>query len=347
MKGVVFLGDRKVTVKEFPDPEPEKNEVIVQMKAATICGSDMHVYRMSKEELDKSRPKDLIAGHEPSGIVKNVGECVENVKEGDRVSVFHIFGCGHCEMCRKGYPMYCTTPGAYSALSGNVDGSMADYLRVPSWICMELPSELSYIDGSILGCAGMTAYQILTKLNVTARDIVAIYGLGPLGNCTVILAKALGAKVIGVDVIPERIELAEDLGLDISINAKEKDPVEEIKKITSRRGGADVALDFTGNPLATNNAVRSVKPLGKVGVMGVGEGMMKPVIAPIVFISQGIWVTGTRVSNINLYFDCVNFLLKQGISFEKVVTHRFPLEKAQEAFELFDTLKTGKIAFVW
>jgi len=347
MRGVVFLGDRKVAIKEFPDPEPGKNEVVVRMKAATICGSDMHVYRSSKEELERSRPKDLIAGHEPSGVVEKVGECVENVSEGDRVSVFHIFGCGYCEMCRKGYPMYCMTPGGYHALSGDVNGSMADFLLVPSWICMNLPSELSFIDGAILGCAGMTAYQILTKLEVTARDTVAIYGLGPLGDCALILAKALGAKVIGVDVIPERIKLAEDLGLDISINAKEKDPIQEIKKIAGGKGGVDVALDFTGNPTATNNAVRSVKPLGKVGVMGVGTGMTNPVIEPIIFVSQGIWVTGTRVSNINLYFDCVNFMLEHGISFEKVVTHRFPLEKAQEAFELFDTLKTGKIAFVW
>ena len=346
MKGVVFLGDRKVAVKDFPDPEPKKNEVLVRMKASTICGSDMHVYRASREEL-KRRPKDLIAGHEPGGVVEEVGENVESIKKGDRVSVFHIYGCGYCEMCRKGYPMYCTTPGAVSALSGNVNGAMADFLVVPWWACMKLPSELSFIDGAVLGCAGMTAYQILTKLNVTARDTVAIYGLGPLGNCAVLLAKALGAKVIGVDLIKERISLAEKIGLDISINANYEDPVRQIKNLTSRKGGADVVLEFTGNPTAVSNAIRSVKPLGKVGIMGAGPRITEPVIPPRIFPSQGIWITGARVSNVNLFFDCVNFMIDHDISFEKVVTHRFPLEKAQEAFELFDTLKTGKIAFIW
>ena len=346
MKGVVFLGDRKVAVKDFPDPEPKKNEVLVRMKASTICGSDMHVYRASREEL-KRRPKDLIAGHEPGGVVEEVGENVESIKKGDRVSVFHIYGCGYCEMCRKGYPMYCTTPGAVSALSGNVNGAMADFLVVPWWACMKLPCELSFIDGAVLGCAGMTAYQILTKLNVTARDTVAIYGLGPLGNCAVLLAKALGAKVIGVDLIKERISLAEKIGLDISINANYEDPVRQIKNLTSRKGGADVVLEFTGNPTAVSNAIRSVKPLGKVGIMGAGPRITEPVIPPGIFPSQGIWITGARVSNVNLFFDCVNFMIDHDISFEKVVTHRFPLEKAQEAFELFDTLKTGKIAFIW
>jgi len=346
MKGVVFLGDRKVAVKDFPDPEPKKNEVLVRMKASTICGSDMHVYRASREEL-KRRPKDLIAGHEPGGVVEEVGENVESIKKGDRVSVFHIYGCGYCEMCRKGYPMYCTTPGAVSALSGNVNGAMADFLVVPWWACMKLPSELSFIDGAVLGCAGMTAYQILTKLNVTARDTVVIYGLGPLGDCAVLLAKALGAKVIGVDLIKERISLAEKIGLDISINANYEDPVRQIKNLTSRKGGADVVLEFTGNPTAVSNAIRSVKPLGKVGIMGAGPRITEPVIPPGIFPSQGIWITGARVSNVNLFFDCVNFMIDHDISFEKVVTHRFPLEKAQEAFELFDTLKTGKIAFIW
>jgi len=347
MRGVVYLGNRRVAVENFPDPEPKSNEVLIKMKAATICGSDMHVYRMDKENLRKHRPKKVIAGHEASGVVEKVGECVEDPKVGDRVSVFHLFGCGHCEMCRRGYPMYCTTPGAASALSGNVNGAMADYLVVPPWPCLKLPPELSFIDGAVLGCAGITAYQILTKLNVTASDTVAIYGLGPLGDCAVILAKAMGAKVIGIDVIEERIALAEKMGLDVSINAKENDPVKEIKELTKRKSGVDVAIDFTGNATATLNAVRSVRPLGKVGVMGVGVDMTRPVIIPGVFPSQGIWVTGARVSNINLYFDCVRFMIDHDISFEKVVTHKFPLEKAQEAFRLFDTLKTGKIAFIW
>jgi propanol-preferring alcohol dehydrogenase len=346
LRGVILLGDKQVAIKEFPDPEPKPYEVVIRMKAATICGSDMHRYRASKESV-KRVAQEFIAGHEAGGVVDVVGGAVQNVKVGDRVSVFHLFGCGYCEMCRKGYPMYCTTPNATRALGGNVHGCMADLLLVPSWPCLKLPQELSFIDGAVLGCAGMTAYQILTKLDVTARDTIALYGLGPLGECILIFAKAIGARVIGVDIVPERIEIAEKLGLDESINAAQSDPVEKIHRIAGRKGGADVAIDTTGNPDASNNAIRSVKPLGKVGIIGAGPSMSQPAIAPGAVVGSGIWITGSRVSNINLWFDAVNFMLDHKLSFSRIVTHMFPLEKAEEAFKLFDTKKTGKIAFIW
>lgn len=320
------------------------------MRAATICGSNMHRYRWSREALRKWREqvgRELIEGHEAGGVVEKVGEAVENVKVGDRVSVFHIFGCGHCEMCRKGYPMYCVTPSAAGVLNVTTDGAMADYLRVPSWPCLRLPGELSFIDGAVLSCAGLTAYQILTKLDLTARDTIAVYGLGPVGECAVLIAKAIGARVIGVDVVPERIVLAEKLGVDEPVNAAQMDPVERIRSVTARKRGADAAIDTTGNPEATRNALRSVKPLGKVGIVGVGAGMDQPVLPAGMIMGNGIWVTGTRVSNINLYFDLVNFMLDRKLSFDRIVTHRFPLEKAEEAFRLFDTLTTGKVAFTW
>ncbi|MEM2906392.1 MAG: zinc-binding dehydrogenase [Candidatus Bathyarchaeia archaeon] len=323
---------------------------MVRMRAATICGSNMHRYRWSREALRKWREqvgRELIEGHEAGGVVEKVGEAVENVKVGDRVSVFHIFGCGHCEMCRKGYPMYCVTPSAAGVLNVTTDGAMADYLRVPSWPCLRLPGELSFIDGAVLSCAGLTAYQILTKLDLTARDTIAVYGLGPVGECAVLIAKAIGARVIGVDVVPERIVLAEKLGVDEPVNAAQMDPVERIRSVTARKRGADAAIDTTGNPEATRNALRSVKPLGKVGIVGVGAGMDQPVLPAGMIMGNGIWVTGTRVSNINLYFDLVNFMLDRKLSFDRIVTHRFPLEKAEEAFRLFDTLTTGKVAFTW
>ena len=362
MRGVVLLGNRRLEVRDFPDPEPSDNDVLVRMKASTICGSDLHHYRASGEAYrvlyeearryvgsgsgEANCAGVVIAGHEPSGVVERVGRCVRNVKEGDRVSVFHIFGCGYCEMCRKGYPMYCRTPGAVRALGGNVNGAMADFLVVPWWACLALPEELSFIDGAVLGCAGLTAYQILTKLEVSARDTVAIYGLGPVGECAVLLAKALGSKIIGIDLIDERIKIAERLGLDESINASLEDPIKRIMEIT-HGDGVDVSLDFTGNPDASINAIRSVKPLGKVGIVGAGFKSWKPSIPTGIFPLNGIWITGARVSNINLYFDCVDFMIKHNLTFESIVTHKFPLEKAKEAFRIFDTQKTGKVGFIW
>lgn len=350
MRGVVLLGDRQVEIREFPCPTPRPDQVLVRMKVATICGSDMHFYRSKPKELgERAR---WIAGHEISGVVEHLGEAVQGLQVGDRVSVFHLYGCGCCEMCRKGYPQYCNTPGGFTTLVAGQgshpwrsSGAMADYVLAPGWVCLKLPDDLSFTDGAILGCTGVTAYQILKKLDVTARDTVAIYGLGPVGECATLIAKALGARVIGVDVVEERIRLAENLGLDEAINAAKMDPVDRILASTRRKGGADVVVDFSGNPDAIKNALRSVKNLGKVGLVGVGPRIGEASISPSAFMNRGVWITGIRVSNINLWFDVVHLMLDHGLSFESIVTHKFSLKQAEEAFRLFDTLTTGKIAF--
>ncbi|KON30694.1 hypothetical protein AC480_00460 [miscellaneous Crenarchaeota group archaeon SMTZ1-55] len=348
MKGVTFIGDRRLQVQEYPDPEPGPGQAVVSMKASTICGSDLHIYRLSKEAIQRC-PK-VIAGHEPCGIVESIGAQVSNVKPGDRVSVLHAIGCGNCEACVKGYDYRCrnmdTIDGRpwWTGQTGNKDGSFADKILVPSRGCLPLPDDLSFIDGAIMACAGGTAYEILTKLNVSSLDTVAVYGLGPVGLCAVVIAKGKGARVIGIEPMQERLELGLKLGVDKGINAKTANVADEIRDVTQGKG-VEVAIDFSGINAARTNAISCVGFGGRVGFIGHTD--VELVIRPSDLVRQDITIRGSPIFKTDTYFEMADFLVKHHLSLESTVTHRFRLEQAAEAFTLFDTRRTGKIAFVW
>lgn len=348
MKGVTFLGEKELRIGEYPDPEPEPGQAVVQMKAATICGSDLHIYRLSKDKI-ALHPK-VIAGHEPCGIVESVGDCVDNVKPGDRVSVLHAIGCGNCADCIKGYDYRCSnmdTPDGrpwWTGQTGNVHGSFADKLLVPARGCLPLPRSLSFIDGAIMACAGGTAYEVLAKMKVSSLSTVAIFGLGPVGLSALLIAKGLGATVIGVELVDERLGLAQKLGLDHVIDVKTATVVPEIKSLTNNTG-ADVAIDFSGSNSARLNAINCVRFNGKVAFIGHGDE--KLAITPSDLIRRDVTIRGSPIFKTDTYFEMANFLIKNQISLEKTVTHTFSLDQANEAFQLFDSGRTGKIAFIW
>ena len=230
MKGVVFLGDRRLEVRDFPTPEPGPGEVRVRMVATGICGSDLHVYRRGAEYFASRR---RIPGHEPSGVVDALGEGVQRLQLGDRVSVNHWRGCGHCRRCASGHFAWCAEGRPYS---GTVDGSHADFILADERGCAPLPESLSFVDGAFIACAGGTAYSALLKLQVSGHHTLVISGLGPVGLSGVLIAKALGGTVIGVDTIQERVDLAKAIGADLAINAAEGDPVSAIRDASGSDG---------------------------------------------------------------------------------------------------------------
>jgi threonine dehydrogenase-like Zn-dependent dehydrogenase len=350
MQGVAILGERRVEIRDFPKPIPKNNQVLLKMEIATICGSDMHYYRSKQKDLGERT--GWVAGHEVSGLIEQLGDSVNGLEIGDRVSVFSLYGCGNCEMCRKGFPQFCLTPNSASALAAGQryspirsSGGFADYVLAPSYACLKMPSEISFVDGAILGCSGITAYQATETLNMDARDSVAIYGLGPVGLCAVLIAKTRGSRVIGVELSEERSRLARKLGIDEITNPSQEDSVTKVRDFGGVKGGVDSAIDSTGNPDATRSAIKSVKNGGKVALIGIGPKMQGECISPQSLIDKGIIVAGINESNINLWFDLVNLMISRKMSFEPIVSSRFPLGRAEEAFREFDTLGTGKIAF--
>jgi len=200
MKGVILPGQRRVEFTEVPVPEPGYRQVLVKMKASSICGSDIRAIYREHLGHGPEAYQNVIAGHEPCGQIVKVGPGCQRFKEGDRVIIYHISGCGVCRDCRDGYLISCTSP-ARAAYGWQRDGGHADYLLAEENTCVPLPDTLSYVDGALVACGFGTVYEALNRVRVSGEDRILITGMGPVGMAAGLVAKAMGAsQVIGIDI---------------------------------------------------------------------------------------------------------------------------------------------------
>ena len=346
MKGVVLLGDRKAEVREFPVPEPGPSHALVRMTISSICGTDMHFYRKSWDELASMRKKfngspDTIPCHEPTGVVEAVGSAVTSVKPGDRVNVYQHVGCETCGYCRQGDVMFCPDRTGYGSVH---NGSAADYMLAPEFNCLRIPDSLSDDRAVVLSCAGGTAYQSVKRLNPSGADTVAIFGLGPVGLSAVAFAAARGARVIGVDMIEERRDLASSMGARDLIDPAASDPVEAIMDLTGGVG-AEAGADYSGNPQAQEAMLASAAKGARVAIVGVGDSFK--VDTQFIMIMKQLTILGSWIYNIGLFDEMAHFVVEKDLPLEKLITHRYSIDQGAEAFEVFDSGKTGKVAFTW
>lgn len=334
MRGVVFVGDRRLEVREFPNPVPGPGQVVVKMGASGICGSDLHPYRASRAQTN-------ISGHEPCGSVAELGPGVVGPTVGDRAIIHHYSGCGTCKYCRVGYYQLCIH--GHKTYGFGSHGGNADYILVPAECLIALPDELTFADGAAIACGTGTAYMAVKKLDVSGRDLLAVYGQGPVGLSATLLAKAMGARVIAVDVSNERLELARGLGADVVINPTDGDPILAIRDLTHGEG-ADCTLDCTGNATARAQTVRSARVFGRACFVGEGGSVAlepSPDIIHRHLTLYGSWTFPT----VGLE-ECARFIVDRGVPLNKLITHQFHLDQAEEAFRIFDGGATGKCVFV-
>ena len=201
MRGAVLPGNSSVEFRDVPIPEPGHGEVLIRTKSSTICGSDIRAIYREHVGSGPEGYQDVIAGHEPCGQIERTGPGCRRFRTGDRVVVYHISGCGVCNDCRRGYMISCTSPEWRRAYGWQRDGGMAPYILAEEKDLVLLPSELSYTDGAQVACGFGTVYEGLEKVGVCGSDAVLVTGLGPVGLATLMLAKALGAKLlIGTDI---------------------------------------------------------------------------------------------------------------------------------------------------
>jgi threonine dehydrogenase-like Zn-dependent dehydrogenase len=341
MKGVLFPGDRTVTLADIPDPSPGPGEVVVAMRAAGICGSDLHGYRTPREARERTGADKIVPGHEPSGVVSSVGEGVTSVKPGDRVAVYHYLGCGSCADCRGGRIMWCADRKGYG---GPIHGSDADLLLTDARNCLPLPDDISFSTGALLMCVGGTAYEVMRKLNASGRSQFAIFGLGPVGLTGLLVARAMGARVIGVDVSPDRVALASRLGADAVVDAANEDTVTAIRR-WSGADGVNASFETSGVGSAQIGAVEVTGRNGKVAFVGFGE--TQPTIQPSQIIERQLTLFGSFVFPIDRYEEMLGFYTRHEVPIEATVTHRVSLDEAGDIFPAFDRGETGKVVFTW
>ncbi len=214
MKAVVFLGEGRIDLCHRPDPTPDPEDVIVRMKASGMCGSDLrHLHGPARSESQL-----VIEGHEPCGVIEAVGEPVNPAfaKVGDRVMVHHYDGCRTCEHCQSGWTQLCdSSPVVYGGMNGN--GGHAEFMKVSAHTVLKLHDSLSFKAGAAISCGSGTAYAAPKRVDLTGENTIAVFGQGPVGLSVTLFAKAMGARVIALDVGKERLEMAGKFGADILI----------------------------------------------------------------------------------------------------------------------------------
>jgi threonine dehydrogenase-like Zn-dependent dehydrogenase len=340
MRGVVFKGERVVALEEFADPTPGPGEVVVAIRASGMCGSDMAAYQNPKPATAPS----VICGHEPCGVVAELGADVTNsgLIRDQRVLIHHYKGCGTCKHCRIGYTQMCMT-GA-RVMGSTMHGGNAPYLLAPASALMPLPDELSFAEGAAVACGTGTAYAALKRLDISGRDTLAIFGQGPVGLAATQFATVMGARVLAVDPSHERRALALRLGADVAIDPTTTPPVDAIRELTHGEG-ADATLDCTGNAEARANCARAARAWGRacfVGERGNATFEMTPDVIHKQLTMYGSWTFSTV-----LMAECARFAVDRKVPLGHVFTETFTLEQAPRAFRLFESRTMGKGVFLF
>jgi 2-desacetyl-2-hydroxyethyl bacteriochlorophyllide A dehydrogenase len=250
-------------VRDVPLPKLGDKDVLVRIKAAGICHSDVH-YRAGTSAVG---PLPQTLGHEIAGIVAEVGPKVTSVAVGERVCLHYLLTCGDCHYCRTGNEQFCVQG---KMLGKHCDGGYAEYIAVPARNAVPLAEEVSFEQGAILMCSSSTSYHALCRGRLRPGETVAIFGVGGLGMSAIQLARAFGAlEVYGVDINEAKLKLAQGFGA-IPVNASQGDPVAEIQRLTGGRG-VDVAVEVIGLKQTMEQAVQSLAVLGRAVLVGIAD----------------------------------------------------------------------------
>ena len=344
MQAAYLPGNSTVVLKEVDIPKPGHGEVLIKMKSSTICGSDIRcIYR---EHLGKGPEgyQNKICGHEPCGQIVEVGEGLRRFKKGDRVIVYHISGCGVCNDCRRGFMISCTSEYR-RAYGWQRDGGMAEYMLAEEKDLVLLPDSMSYTDGAQVACGFGTTFEGLEKIGVCGNDAVLVVGLGPVGLATAMLAKAMGAdKIIGVDTVQSRMDIALEKGLCDEVVLSDAEALDKIIAMTGGNG-VERAIDCSGNTYGRQLAIRATRKWGKIVFVGEGGTVEFHPSEDMLHAQKTIY--GSWVTSIWRMEEVVERIVRWNIHPEELVTHRFTLDQASEAYALMADGKCGKVAIVF
>lgn len=336
MKAAVFTGSGKpLDIRDVPKPEIGPNEVLVKVAACGVCHTDLHYI---DHGVPTAKQPPMILGHEPSGTVAEVGSAVKDWQEGDRVILPAVYSCGICRYCRTGRENICER----MVMFGNmVDGAYAEYVAAPAKDIFRLPDELPLEESSIIADAISTPYfAVVNRGQVKAGDTVLILGCGGVGMSAVQIAASVGASVIAVDIVPQKLEMAKKMGAAYVINAGEVENLPKaVKKISG--GGVDVAFEVIGNPETQRQAFDSLRKGGRFVVVGYTHKELPLSAAKIMFFE--LEVVGSLGCRPVDYPKIIELARLGRIKVDELVTGKMPLEKINEAFDLLRQGDPGTI----
>lgn len=316
-----------VRVDEIAVPEPGANEVLVRIAACGVCASDLHVV----QGVTPHGPElPQILGHEPAGVVEDVGEGVEDWRPGDRVAFQMARPCHECEFCVAGREAICrdiSIPGV------DDHGAQAEFAVADARFLIPVPATVGFAEAAILTDAVATPYHALKRGGVGEGVTCAIFGLGGLGMHAVQLAKLAGAWVVGVDLDPVNLERAREWGADEVIDASDGGPHRAIRSLTD--GGVDRALEFVGHPDTVSQAAKSLKPGGRATIVGLTPAPMD-LMPEALFVSQELEVVGSFGSTGQDLNELMDLLEAGRLDLSRSVTHRLDLDDFPRALEILE-----------
>ncbi len=332
MKAVYFPGNRTTELREAADPTPGPDEVVLEIRASGMCGSDLHTYR-------SEAGSPCIIGHEPCGVVVARGSAVDQrfAPDGARMMVHHYDGCRTCRECVSGWTQLCEHGSIVYGRTG--DGAHARWMKIPARTLVPLPEALSFIEGAAVSCGTGTAYGALKRMGLQGGETLAVFGQGPVGQSGTMIGAAMGARVIAVDVDPGRLEQARAFGAAETVDASAGDAAARVRELTAGRGAA-FTLECSGNADGINEALRATRRWGTVCLVGMGGRPTVNVTDDV--IRMQLTVLGSWTFSTVGQADCAEFCARHALPVEKLFTHRFALEDAAEAYRMFDNRETGK-----
>ena len=326
MRIVRLAGKGIVEVVEAPDPTPGPGEVVVETAVSAICGSELHSY--NGDGLQQGN-----GGHEAVGTVVKLGEGVSKLTVGQRVGVCAIAGCGNCAYCAKGQYTWCPRFRFY----GNMH---AERFLAAANACHPLPGDVSWEAGVLLTGDGLgVPYHTSTKIASPDIHTVAVFGVGPIGLGNVLMQAYLGRRVTAVDISAARLAMAKNLGAGNVVNAKEADPVAQVRALTDGVG-ADACIEAAGRPETALACFAAVRTAGTVVFNG--EQKALPISPSDHFIRRDITAIGSWFYHFSEFGQMLN-LYRNGLRILDLISHRYTITQAAAAFEKFSSGQSAKV----
>lgn len=326
MKALVLTQYNHIELSDVPDPEVGAEDVLVRVHACGICGSDIHGYDGSTGR----RIPPLVMGHEAAGVVEAVGPAVRNFKAGDRVTFDSTVSCGRCHFCRRGQINLCDNRRVLGVSCGDYrqNGAFAELVAVPQNIVYKLPEGLSFESAALIEAVSIAVHAAnITRLSL--GDTALVVGSGMIGLLAIQAIRLRGAgRVIATDVEDSRLEMARQLGADITLNARQLDIPAEVARLTDGRG-ADAALEVVGHQQTVNDAIAAVRKGGAVTLVGNLSPKIEFPLQSVV--TREITVQGSCASQ-GEYPECIRLLESGAIRVEPLITAKATLAEGPEWF---------------
>lgn len=331
--------EKGIWMGEVPEPICGDNEVKIKIKKTAICGTDVHIYKWD-EWSQKTIPVPMVVGHEFVGEIAELGKNVKGFKIGQRVSGEGHITCGYCRNCRAGKRHLCINT---KGVGVNIPGAFAEYLVIPQENVFAVSDRVTDDEASVFDPLGNAVHTVLS-FDVVGEDVL-ITGAGPIGIMAALISKHIGARhIVITDINDYRLELAKKCGIENVVDVR-KEKITDVMKRLGMTEGFDIGYEMSGSPVAFNDMLKSLRMGAKIGLLGILPDSTQIPWSSIIFKAFTIKCIYGR-EMFETWYKMAS-MIESGLDIKPVITHRFPINDYQKAFEIMSSGNSGKVILDW